>query len=309
METPKFETLTQSLSSTLQSLEQKRKELKRQGHSTGIWAGGIFLVVGIIFSLYINVALIGVCITVGISLLIYFSCVNAKSQELSSYYKKEVIAQVLQSFCENAVFTPEQGISESTFRNSGLFTSPDRYHTEDLIQGRVGKTEFWCAEVHAEERKTRVDSKGHTSQYWVDIFKGFLFIADFQKDFQGHTTILRNSLFKLSANGSRVKLENPDFEKTFDVYSTDQIEARYLLSPSMMERLLALDKEFNKNLTISFRNSNILIAIPESKNHFEASIWNSISDLSQLKDDFTTIHSLVSIVEDLNLNTRIWTKK
>ena len=65
--------------------------------------------------------------------------------------------------------------------------------------------------------------------------KGFFFIADFQKDFQGHTTILRNSLFKLSSSGSRVKLENPDFEKTFDVYSTDQIEARYLLSPSRSE--------------------------------------------------------------------------
>ena len=107
----------------------------------------------------------------------------------------------------------------------------------------------------------------------------------------------------------RVKLENPDFEKTFDVYSTDQIEARYLLSPSMMERLLALDREFNKNITISFRDSNILIAIPESRNHFEASIWKPMDDLSQLKNDFSMIHALVSIVEDLNLNTRIWSKK
>ena len=137
----------------------------------------------------------------------------------------------------------------------------------------------------------------------------FFFIADFQKDFQGHTTILRNSLFKLSSSGSRVKLENPDFEKTFDVYSTDQIEARYLLSPSMMERLLALDREFNRNITISFRDSNILIAIPESRNHFEASIWKPMDDLSQLKNDFSMIHALVSIVEDLNLNTRIWSKK
>ena len=36
-ESPQFETLVQSLSSTLQSLEQKRKELKKQGHSTGTW--------------------------------------------------------------------------------------------------------------------------------------------------------------------------------------------------------------------------------------------------------------------------------
>ena len=109
-----------------------------------------------------------------------------------------------------------RGNQGSTFRNCALFTSPDRYHTEDLIQGRVGKTDFCCAEIHAEERKTRVNSKGQTSHYWVDIFKGFFFIADFQKDFQGHTTILRNSLFKLSSSGSRVKLENPDFEKTFE---------------------------------------------------------------------------------------------
>ena len=309
MEVLQFEAVAQSLSPTLQKLEQRRQELKKQGQSTGMWAGGISMVVGAIFMLYVGTGLIGVGIAALIGLIIYYSCVSSKSQELSAYYKKEVIAQVLQSFCENATFTPEQGIHESEFRNCGLFTSPDRYHTEDLIEGRKGKTAFCCAEVHAEERKTRVDSKGRTSHYWVDIFKGFLFIADFQKDFQGHTTVRRNSLFKLSFGGSRVKLENPDFEKTFDVYSTDQVEARYLLSPSMMERLLKLEKELNKDITISFRNSNILIAIPESKNHFEASVWKSISDLSQLKDDFSTIHTLVSIIEDLNLNTRIWTKE
>lgn len=309
METPKFETLTQSLSSTLNELEQKRLDLKRQGHSTGMWAGGIFLIVGIVFALYINAALIGIGIALVAALLIYYSCVNSKSQELSSYYKQEVIAKVLQSFCENAEFIPQQGIDESIFRNSNLFTSPDRYHTEDLIKGRIDKTDFCFAEVHAEERKTRVNGKGQTSHYWVDIFKGFIFIADFHKDFQGHTTVLRNSLFKFNFNGSRVKLENPEFEKAFDVYSTDQVEARYLLSTSMMERFLALDRGFNKNITISFRDSRILIAIPESKNHFEASIWNSIRDLDQLKDDFSTIHALVSIVEDLNLNTRIWSKR
>ena len=106
-ESPQFETLVQSLSSTLQSLEQKRKELKK-------------LVIGIAFSLYAHVALIGIGIAAGLALLAYYSCINAKSQELSTYYKQEVIAQILQSFCENAVFTPEEGIKESTFRNCSL---------------------------------------------------------------------------------------------------------------------------------------------------------------------------------------------
>ena len=83
-ESPQFETLVQSLSSTLQSLEQKRKELKKQGHSTGIWVGGIILVRGIAFSLYAHVALIGIGIAAGLALLAYYSCINAKSQELST---------------------------------------------------------------------------------------------------------------------------------------------------------------------------------------------------------------------------------
>lgn len=309
MESLQFETLEQSLSPTLQNLELKRRELKKEGQSAGMWVGGFLLVIGVGLSLYFNIGLIGICVTTGIALCVYCACVNTKSQELSAYYKKEVVAQALQSFCENATFTPEQGISEGAFRSCGLFTSPNRYHTEDLIQGCVGKTAFRCAEVHAEERKTRVNGKGQTSHYWVDIFKGFVFIADFQKDFHGHTTVLRDRLFKLNLDGSRVKLENPDFEKTFDVFSTDQVEARYLLSLSMMERLLALERQLNKGITVSFRNSNILIAIPESKNHFEASIWKSIRNLSQFKNDISTIHALISIVEDLNLNTRIWTKE
>ena len=96
-ENPQFETLTQSLSPTLQSLEQKRKELKKQGQSTGIWVGGVVFVIVSAFSVYINAALIGVGIAAGLALLAYYSCVNAKSQELSSYYKQKVIAQVLQS--------------------------------------------------------------------------------------------------------------------------------------------------------------------------------------------------------------------
>ena len=40
-----------------------------------------------------------------------------------------------------------------------------------------------------------------------------------------------------------IELEDPEFMEHFRVYSTDQVEARYILSPSMMERLLAFRRE------------------------------------------------------------------
>lgn len=309
MENPQFETLAQSLSPVLQTLEQKRRQLKTKGQTTGLWVGGVILAIGLGISFYFDAALIGGGITLALALLIFYCCVDAQSEELSGYYKNEVIGQMLRSLCENASFEPRQGISEAEFQNSGLFGRSDRYHTEDRMQGCLGKTDFCCAEVHAEQRRTRTSSKGVTTHYWVTIFKGFLFIADFHKNFEGQTVIRRNSLLKLDFSGSRVKLESPDFEKTFDVYATDQVEARYLITPAMMERLLNLDKRFDSGITVSLRNSNILVAIPESKNHFEASIWRPVGNLECLKEEFSTIRMLLSIVDELRLNTRIWGKE
>lgn len=252
---------------------------------------------------------IGWGITLALALGIYYFCVEAKSAVLTVYYKQDIITQMVCAFCDHARFTPESGIAESVFCSSDLFSRPDRYHTEDLLEGRIGSTDFCCAEVHAEEQCTRTDGKGHTQHYWVDIFKGFFFMADFHKDFQGVTTVRRDSLIKLRFGETRVKLENPDFEKVFDVYSSDYMEARYLLTPSMMERLLQVERSFGGGISLCFRNSKVLIAIPDSKNHFEASIWHSMTDQNAVKAEFTTIRMLTGIVQELQLNTRIWSKE
>lgn len=304
-----FDFLAQKLAPTLQVLENKRKELLKKGRSEGLIYAAIFLVVGVIALLILKLeGIFGPIVIVVISVIIFIACINNKSKIFSSFYKEEVVDEIIHAFCPNATYSPNDGVGEELFRNSGLFTFPDRYHAEDLIEGCLDKTSFICSEVHAEERRAR-STKNGVQYYWEDIFKGFLFIADFHKEFQGETTILRNSFFKVKMGASRVKMENPDFEKVFDVFSTNQIEARYLITPSMMERMLKLDSNFKKGVTISFRNSTILVAIPDSKNRFEADVWSSLNDMSILKSDFAVLQSLLEIVDELNLNTRIWSKE
>ncbi len=41
-----------------------------------------------------------------------------------------------------------------------------------------------------------------------------------------------------SADFRPIEMENPDFEKGFAVYGTDQVEARYILTPAMMGKIL-----------------------------------------------------------------------
>ena len=72
-------------------------------------------------------------------------------------------------------------------------------------------------------------------------------MADFNKNFNGHTVVLPDtaekilgkfgqSLQSMSSRGELVKLEDPEFEKEFCVYGDDQVEARYILSPALMKR-------------------------------------------------------------------------
>lgn len=304
-----FGNLYESLKPALAQLETQRLELKAQGTKNGSIALGICCLLGILITC-INMNWLWLLISAIIGGIIFFCCIQSKNGKLTNLYKQDIISVVLAKLCAGATFEPDKGITENTFVGSGLFSvRPDRYHSEDLISGKIGVTSFLCSEIHAEEKQVTTNGKGQTRTTWVDIFKGFFFIADFQKNFKGQTTIYRNSWIKLRFGEQRVKLENPEFENSFDVYSNDQIEARYLLSPSMMERLLALDRKFPGKITVSFRNSNVIIAIPDTTNHFEASIWQSMLNDRILKREFNVICLLLGIVDDLNLNLRIWSKE
>lgn len=303
-----FQDIYGQLKTRIQELEAKRLALKAKGSKQGIIAGGIILAVGTALSLSAGGGMIGIGIAAVIGGIVFFSCIQSKSAEICAYYKEHIIAQIIGYLCEGADYRPGEGISKTVFRNSKLFpTAPDRYHSEDLICGKIDKTAFSCAEIIAEEKHVSTNSKGQRREYWVDIFRGFFFIADFNKDFRGETLVYRNSWIKFG-RGQRVKLENPNFEKRFDVFSTDQVEARYILTPNLMERLLELDARFPGKITVSFRNSSVIIAIPDSTNHFETGIWECLSKDDKLKREFGTLVNLFRIVHDLNLNLRIWTK-
>ena len=300
-----FTSVYPQLKPALDELEQFRKKLKSEGSKNGWVAGGIVLLVGLCFIVQLKeFYLLFVLLAIGV----WIYCVHSKSVELSLFYKNNIIRKIVSALCQEADYNPGRGVPETMFSISGLFHAPDRYFSEDLISGKIGKTDFICSEIVAEDRHVSYDSKGRKHEYWSLLFKGFFFIADFHKDFTGRTIVKNDSIFKFGFVGNRVKLENPAFESRFDTYSTDEIEARYILTPSMMERLMALDKKFSRKIQFSYVGSSVFIAIPDSTNHFEASIWHTLSKKS-VEEEFYLICALLDIVNDMNLNTRIWTKK
>jgi len=105
---------------------------------------------------------------------------------------------------------------------------------------------------------------------------------------------------------SLVTMENPDFNREFAVKSSDQVEARFLITPALMERLMALKRRFGA-FRLSFTNGRVRIALPGWYNYLAPDIKRPI-DMSQVKMIYEKLATVVGIVEGLDLNTRIWTK-
>jgi hypothetical protein len=72
----------------------------------------------------------------------------------------------------------------------------------------------------------------------------------------------------------KVKLESTEFENKFIVYSSDQVEARYILTPSFMERLVKLQTLMGDNTSYSFVDTNVYVAVPISDQLFEPSVFS-----------------------------------
>ena len=177
------------------------------------------------------------------------------------------------------------------------------------------------SEMHAEYKTETTDSKGRRHTQWHTIFKGLFFIGDFNKHFSGKTVVLPDtaerlfgllgktlqSVFKHS--GELIKLEDPEFEKHFVVYGSDQVEARYILSTSLMKRITDFRSKHGKPVYVSFVRSCVHVAVTTGKNMFEPRILRSLLDFEMAEDYLEDLEFALGIVEDLNLNTRIWTKR
>ena len=147
-------------------------------------------------------------------------------------------------------------------KSLGLVPGFDRSHFEDLFQGAYQDASFDLCEAHLERRHT--DSKGRTQ--WSTVFRGQLVRLAFPREFLGVTIVRRDAgLFNVFGGGrdlDRVRLEDPVFEKMFEVWGTDQVEARYLLHPAFMQRLVDLETTLRgKKLRCAFEKGDLLIAI------------------------------------------------
>ena len=306
------------LLSSLEVLEVGRKGVSRECVITLVVAAVIGLVVvgGLLLTGSFNPILL-IVFGVALPLVVASGYCFFLSKGYVSGFKQLIIARLVKFIDEGLTYDAKGFIDKPTFMFSQIFKiGPNKYKGDDLVEGTIGKTKIRFCELDA-----KYESGSSKNRTVKTVFKGLFFIGDFNKHFKGQTVVLPDNAEKLFGrlgqklqvmNFTRrqlIKMDDPDFEKHFVVYGNDQIEARYILSTSLMSKIVDLKNRTKKEIYLSFVGSMVFVAISYRKNLFEPRVFRTLLDFEPIQEYFEDLQMAIGIVEDLNLNRRIWTKQ
>jgi len=308
-----------NLKPKLEVLEKQRKII----HSKlTFWKRVFFLLTitiwGVLFTSVINSLhgderILAIIFLIVIPLVVSIVIYSIVSRNITKPYRKkfkaEIINPIVATVDESLTYFPQKNISFRDFMASGLFYA-ERVDGEDYVEGMLGNTAARFSEIRA----TYTVETNEGSETAVS-FTGLFFVFDFNKAFEGRTVVVpqgRNNNY-----GQLVKLESPEFEKAFAVYSDDQITARYVLSLSLMQRIFIFSLE-HRAIYLSFVNGILYVGIPSLGGSavmgkvilpfFEPKISSTLLNFKLYRKEFIYLSFVKDIVEEFNLNLRIWSK-
>lgn len=142
-------------------------------------------------------------------------------------------------------------------------------------------------------------------------FRGVFVEFDMNKNFEAHTFVLEKAKTNRGIKFDRSKfedviLEDPSFMQKYEVYSNNQVEARYVLTTGFIERFLNMKMAFKaKYIRASFKDGKIIIAIDAGRDLFQMANLSKDSDADTFTELFDEILSVLELINILKLNQHI----
>jgi Protein of unknown function (DUF3137) len=179
---------------------------------------------------------------------------------------------------------------------------------EDLWSGEVAGRAFTLHEAHLEQKR----SNGKNTHY-VTVFRGPIMTIAAGRSFHGVTLLERSGRHKrfgffgekeeLEVDGvrlDRVDMVHPQFEDEFTIYSSDGVEARYLVHPTYVEKLIALENAFAGQKIRTLFAAGELTVVLEATNMFESGSLDARRDRELVEACVNQFMSMAELVGALN---------
>jgi hypothetical protein len=234
-----------------------------------------------------------------------FYTYRSMSGNLQKQFKNNILPLLLEFLFDEYEYKAKQRIADTVLEKSMLF----HYFIagvqgEDFMRFKIGETNIMFCETTVLTYKEKIK------------FMGVFIVAVFNKSFTSNTLVLPKSFSsffvnmkrKLFQNMQNVKLEDVEFDNEFTVLSTDQVEARYILTTSFMQRIMDYKRKTKEGISFSFVDNKLYCAIPEYVNLFEPALFEPF-DFDFIKKTYSPLKLYTGLVDDLHLNLRIWSKQ
>jgi hypothetical protein len=202
-------------------------------------------------------------------------------------------------------FEPGQGFDLAC--RYSLVPRYERSTFEDRWSGPLDKHAFTLHEAHLEEERG-----SGKNRHWVTVFRGAILTISFGRRFHGTTILERANKHRSWFGGAKdsIKLDgrqldyvdmvNPEFSDNFSVWSDDQVEARYLVHPVYVERVLGVEKAFNGDKVRTLFSGGELVIVIESEDMFESGSMHASEDRIRVQRCVDQFMTLVGLCEALN---------
>jgi Protein of unknown function (DUF3137) len=209
-------------------------------------------------------------------------------------FREQVMRKLVAHFFPSLSYSPDGHVERGFYDESLLFrTDLHGYEGSDLFSGTLGEVKFRFSELYCWYETETTSSNNTRQRERHTVFQGFFFVGDFQRDFFFRTTIhpdiAENLLGVLGrgiqrmVNGNKlVDLEDTEFEKMFVVTSDDQVEARYILTPVMMEKLRDFRTRVGHNIHLCFVNGKMFLAVETGCDYFQPHLIGDILNRGDL---------------------------
>lgn len=290
----------------------RRREVNKNG--SVLLAISLFLIV-VIPAFIINV-LFGVVAFFIWLCIVFFVKPGAKSY---AYYKKEYRNRALEFLLKDKEYTFDENyrFEESIIKESQMIGEFDKFESSDMLSINIPNDDnsksncyLTLCDLKATREEERVVNNDllrdeeyfpikRTETYTVDVYNGVFGYVEFPFEFK--CLLCLNSDYKKKGVVLKdVKLEDIVFSRKFRVWCDDQIEARYILTPEMMEKLLYL-KEKLKGIKVTLVDNKMYIA-SYGTDLFElrGKKENPESLFEKIYDDVNTILLLINEIKNNN---------
>ena len=220
----------------------------------------------------------------------------------------------LKPYIESLGFSYKMGalFQEKEVRQSEIFDGFDRFRADDLVCANVDGVDFMFCDIRL-EKDIGTGIPFIFKNNYVTFFEGPFFVANFNKKICSDVFVFSNTTLPPSElrhkllGGREIPIDNADFNQNFTIYANDAMTVMYVLTPALMEKILSLKQLVKSNISLSFKQNKIYIAIARGADSFEPSLDQPILNARIAKDIKADLDSMLQIVKILKLNEKIWT--